>query len=363
MYDTTSIVGASLPPMTLCLTFDDGPGESPGWGPGPHTLKLAEYLCEQGVPGTFFMAGKHAEQFSSLLPQIKALGHLIANHSYHHPNMVDFLAAGGDVIDQVARTDAVLRNWIDGPTIFFRAPYGEWSNDVAFALNSNLEVSMGHIGPILGDIDAGDWAHWKAGNSPQVAAKAYLRAIRLVGRGIVIMHDSTADIDVLKQSNMTYWMIQLLLPVLKAQGYQFVRLEDVPDIAAAVQKPFVFALLASNGKYVSPQGDGGASILVNGPEIGPWEKLCVEAVAPGKVALRASNGLYLSPQGGGGGDFFANGLGIGAWESFDLIPVGSQRVAFRTITGHFLTRDDGGALKANGNWLRDREIFKFQQIQ
>jgi len=361
MYDLNSILGTSLPPMTLCLTFDDGPGETPGLGPGPHTLKLAEYLGEQGVRGTFFMVGKHAEQFSSLLPQIKDLGHLVANHSHNHPQLVSLLAGGGDVIDQVARTDAVLGSWIDGPTMFLRAPYGAWSNDVALALNSNLAVSMGHVGPILWDIDAGDSAHWLAGDSPQVAANAYLSAIQLAGRGIVLMHDSTADTDVVKQLNLTCSMVQILIPALKAQGYQFVRLDEVPDVVAAVQRPFVFGLRASNGQYVSPQGGGGGSILVNGPAIGPWERLGIDAVAPGKVALRAPNGSYLSPQGGGGGDVLANGLGIGAWDAFDLIPVGPQKVAFRTVTGHFLTRDNDDVLKANVGWLSGWEIFTFQQ--
>jgi peptidoglycan/xylan/chitin deacetylase (PgdA/CDA1 family) len=361
MYGMNPILGTSLPPMTLCLTFDDGPGETSGSGPGPHTLKLAEYLSAQGVPATFFMVGKHAEQFFSLPPRIRNLGHLVANHTYDHPQLVEFLAGGGDLIDQVSRADAVLRNSIDGPTIFFRAPYGTWSNDVALTLNNNLAVAMGHVGPILWDIDGGDWYHWKEGHSPQFAADVYLRAIQLAGRGIVLMHDSTADIDVVKQLNRTLSMIQILIPALKAQGYRFVRLDAVPDVVAAVQRPFEFALLASNGKYVSPQAGGDGSILVSGPAIGPWEKLGIVSLAPGKVALRAGNGLYFSPQNGGGGDVLANGQKISGWEPFDLISVGPRKVAFRTITGHFLTRGVGGVLKANVTWLRDREIFTFQQ--
>jgi hypothetical protein len=176
------------------------------------------------------------------------------------------------------------------------------------------------------------------------------------------MHDSTADMDAVKQLNMTFSMIQILVPALKAQGYSFVRLDAVPDVVAAVQRPFMFALLASNGKYVSPQAGGDGSILVNGLAIGPREKLGVVSVAPGKVALRAINGLYFSPLHGGGGDVFANRSGIGVWEPFDLIPVGPRKVAFRTTTGHFLTCDIGGILKSNVTWLRRREIFTFQPV-
>lgn len=362
MYDTNPIAGASLPSMTLCLTFDDGPGETPGSGPGPHTLELAEYLNQEGIRGTFFMAGKHAEQFPSLLPQIRDLGHLVANHSYDHPDLVDLFDGGGDVIDQVARTDVAIRDWIDGPTIFLRPPYGDWSEDVALSLNGNLTVSLGHVGPIVWDIDGGDVSHWLNGDSPQAVADAYVSAIQAGGRGIVLMHDSTADIELAKPVNMTYPMVQLLVPALKALGYQFVRVDEIPDVVTAVQRPFQLALLATNGKYVSPQAGGGGTILVDGPAIGAWETLGIDHLAAGKVALRAPNGLYISPQDGGGGDVLANGPGIGGWEPLDLIPVGPTNVAFRTVTGHFLTRDEAGVLKANVTWLRNWEIFEFQQV-
>jgi peptidoglycan/xylan/chitin deacetylase (PgdA/CDA1 family) len=43
-----------FPPKTLCLTFDDGPGETIGDGPGPKTLKLAKFLNKNGIRATFF---------------------------------------------------------------------------------------------------------------------------------------------------------------------------------------------------------------------------------------------------------------------------------------------------------------------
>jgi peptidoglycan/xylan/chitin deacetylase (PgdA/CDA1 family) len=359
MYALAPITGAGLSAQTLCLTFDDGPGESPGVGSGPHTLKLAEYLSDQGIPATFFMVGKHAEQYSTLLPQIQRLGHLIANHTYHHPELPPYIAGGGDPVIQILRTDDLIKSYVDGPITFVRPPYGSWSPDVARALNGNLETALAHAGPINWDIDGGDWTYWQNGGTPDDCAANYLSAIDAAGKGIVLMHDSTADMDAVKWANQTCATTQLLIPRLTEKGYSFVRLDEVPDALAVGQTLLQIALLASNGKYVSPQLGGGGQVLVNGPAIGPWEPLGVDYVAPGKVALRASNGLYLSPQNGGGGEVLANGPAIGRWEPLDLIPVGTNKAAFRTITGHFLTREtaDDGRLLATVTRMQDWELF------
>jgi peptidoglycan/xylan/chitin deacetylase (PgdA/CDA1 family) len=59
MFSTDQLKGLSLPEKTLCLTFDDGPGETEGDDPGPKTVQLAEYLTEQNISATFFMVGSH----------------------------------------------------------------------------------------------------------------------------------------------------------------------------------------------------------------------------------------------------------------------------------------------------------------
>ena len=366
MYYQNGFTGASLPSKTLCLTYDDGPGITQGDGPGPHTLKLAQYLNQRGIAATFFTVGKYAAQYQDILSGVQSCGHLVANHTFEHPQLVDYLSARGDLFDQVARTDSHVKKWVDGSTIFFRPPYGAWSPDVAKALNDNFAVCLHHIGPILWDIDGRDWACWQNGTTPQDCFQGYLNQIVKKGHGIVLMHDSSADQDAVRKLNMTHALTQLLVPALQQQGYQFVRLDSITEIKAASQVPFQFALLASNGKYVSPQGGGGGQILVNGTAIGPSEPFGVEDLGYGKVAIRAANGLYLSPQDGGGDgkEVLANRPAVGEWEPLDLITVGRGQVAFRTIRGFFLTREsvDGGRLMANVTWMREWEVFTFTNL-
>lgn len=362
MYSRTEITGVSLPMGTLCLTYDDGPGQSADGSPGPHTLHLAHYLRAQGIQATFFVVGRHAEQFPTILPELRHLGHLLANHTFDHPRLREHLQREGDVVGQVLQTDALIKKWIDGSTIYFRPPYGYWSPDLEQTLNGNFDAVMHHVGPVTWDIDCGDWDYWRRGESPERCVEAYLTNIDLAGRGIVLMHDSIADRPVVLRRNRTYEMTRLLIPLLKARGYRFVRLDAVPEVAAAAQKPLRFVLSASNGHPVSPQSNG--LLLVSGPEIGPWDAMAVTDLGNGKVALCTTRERYLSPQGGGGGEVLANRSSIGDWEALDLISVGHTRVAFRTTTGHFLTweRSEANRLMAKATRMSATELFTFTLV-
>jgi peptidoglycan/xylan/chitin deacetylase (PgdA/CDA1 family) len=365
MYDNQLIDGSSLPDMTLCLTFDDGPGETNGSGPGPRTLEIAQYLCDQSVPATFFMAGKFASDLPGILSQVESLGHLIGNHTYDHPNLVEYAAAGGNVVSQITRTDGLIRNWIDAPVVCFRPPYGSWNANVATYLNADMTAALSHVGPIGWDIDGGDWASWQNGEDPLMCSTRYLQAIETHEghRGIVLMHDCTSDMEVVKRANRTFELLQILIPALKQRNYKFVRLDSVPGIKSRTQNFLRVALRGSNGLYVSPQGGGGGKIMVNGPAVGPWESLIAEDLYVGKIALRVMNGKYVSPQNGGGGDVLANGPVVGPWEPFDLISLGTNQIAFRAITGHFLTCAPDNSLNAT-SWLnlQPSNVFTFEHL-
>jgi peptidoglycan/xylan/chitin deacetylase (PgdA/CDA1 family) len=58
MFTSDGIYGNDLPDRTLCLTFDDGPGETKGEGPGPRTLELAQFLASRMITATFFVIGE-----------------------------------------------------------------------------------------------------------------------------------------------------------------------------------------------------------------------------------------------------------------------------------------------------------------
>jgi peptidoglycan/xylan/chitin deacetylase (PgdA/CDA1 family) len=58
MFFPNGLSGNDLPDKTVCLTFDDGPGETKEQdGPGPRTLELAQFLDSRAITATFFVLG------------------------------------------------------------------------------------------------------------------------------------------------------------------------------------------------------------------------------------------------------------------------------------------------------------------
>lgn len=220
--------GASLPDKSLCLTFDDGPGETAGDGPGPKTLKLAEYLYQEGVCATFFMVGKHINQYPLILPEVASLGHLIGNHTYCHAKpLPEALSIGWDIVTEIEMTDELIKKFNPANKIYFRAPWGEWNDEVADTLNQQLRNSLDHIGPFRWDIDGDDWRYWVNGQTAEEGAAAYLDKIIEANKGIILMHDSTADLLRAKINNRAYETIKILIPKLKSLGYQFIGLDKI----------------------------------------------------------------------------------------------------------------------------------------
>ncbi|MCC6493131.1 MAG: polysaccharide deacetylase family protein [Pirellulales bacterium] len=237
------IKGFDLPNKALCLTFDDGPGETAGDGPGPKTSRLAEYLWQEGIAATFFVVGRHAEQFAQTLPRLAGYGHTIGNHTYSHPGLVALALADGDVVGEIARTDAIIRPYIRADAVFLRAPYGNWREtlpppdcgDKAESIVANILNISGqfsdYIGPVNWDISACDYDFWRVGASAEEAAAAYFQEIERIGRGIVLMHDSS-DEAAIRAQERTYELTRLLVPRLKASGYRFADLDDLPQVQA-----------------------------------------------------------------------------------------------------------------------------------
>jgi peptidoglycan/xylan/chitin deacetylase (PgdA/CDA1 family) len=190
---------------------------------------LAQFLSDEGIKATFFMVGRHIEQHPSIAPEVFRLGHIVGNHSFSHAvNLPDSLATGLDIVSEIRMTDELISQYNPSKDIYFRAPWGPWSDDVARNLNDGLGGDLNHIGPYFWDIECSDWRHWQLGHSAEECANEYINAVNRVGRGIILMHDSTADIEEARLNNRTYETIKIIVPTLKRQGYKFIGLSEVP---------------------------------------------------------------------------------------------------------------------------------------
>ncbi len=157
-----------LPSNTISLTYDDGPT--------PNTIPIAQMLHDNGIHATFFMRGcnflngptpdprstvcfQAPQYMDSIIAQVLALGHRVANHTEDHLHL-DALADSGDdasVLYQVRTMQERLNRYITDGLFLFRAPYHDWS---ASATNAVLgDSTLNHIvGSIGYDIDGGDWS-------------------------------------------------------------------------------------------------------------------------------------------------------------------------------------------------------------
>lgn len=222
--------GSGLPARTLCLTYDDGPGFTPGAGLGPRTDELGRYLFEQGIEAAFFVIGERAAACPGVIEQLAGWGHLVANHTATHPELPGLLP--DQVVRQVLDCHRALGPAARRDSLLLRPPYGLWSAEVARILDDDPETRR-YIGPVFWDINGNDWRFWRDGASAESCADHYLARIEAIGSGIVLMHDSSAE-DALAAVNNTYEMTRILVPRLRDEGYGFVGLDEVPQVRSAL---------------------------------------------------------------------------------------------------------------------------------
>ncbi|NID14525.1 polysaccharide deacetylase family protein [Luteibacter yeojuensis] len=97
------------------LSFDDGP--EPGYTP-----RLLDTLAKHGVKASFFLVGEKIEQHPDIVKRIVDDGHMIGNHSYSHWSFRNMNLT--KQLDEVYRTDALLRLFDDRPHHRMRPPHG-----------------------------------------------------------------------------------------------------------------------------------------------------------------------------------------------------------------------------------------------
>lgn len=228
------LTGSQLPEKTLCFTFDDGPGKSSSKNIGPHTLEVAKYLKEEGIIATFFMVGKFIKSYPEIVREVKDLGHIIGSHTYSHPDMNKEFNKGKNMVVELKKTENLLKEFVDDNTIYFRPPFGRWNIPLSEQLNKELSTNLTYCGPIGWHIDGSDWYYWSSRDKDRAikCAANYLKLIQSEGRGIILMHDSSANRNFIwafirQRYNQSLELLKIIVPELKKEGYSFVSLNDI----------------------------------------------------------------------------------------------------------------------------------------
>src|SRR5262245_45093369 len=103
------IVGTSLGPRELALTFDDGPAS--------RTAALSSYLKDAHIAAAFFVNGRKVPHVP-VLGQLVADGHVIGNHTQNHLHLIDKAKfpdgpeGAQAMVKELADTDAIIAPYV-----------------------------------------------------------------------------------------------------------------------------------------------------------------------------------------------------------------------------------------------------------
>lgn len=183
----------------VALTFDDGPNPDA-------TPVVLDALAARDVKATFFILGRHAEQWPHLVKRVADEGHSIGNHGYYHRKL-HFKSPGYVRRDLELGTSAIERAAHVRPSLF-RAPHGFRSPWVSFIARS---LGQRTVGWSLGVWDS---------DRPGVETIADRTVKGAKSGSILLLHDGDGY-DPSGDRMQTAHAIPLIVDRLLAQGYRF----------------------------------------------------------------------------------------------------------------------------------------------
>jgi len=173
---TSQLYGRTLAhcsdPKQLALTYDDGPND-------PYTLRLLEVLARHEVKATFFLIGRFVKMRPQIARAIVDAGHLVANHTETHPNML-FLSRK-QMREQILDCSKAIADATGVATRYFRPPFGA-RRPVVLQVARELGFE-----PVMWSVTCYDWRPITA---DAVERKAIIGIDRDHARGhVLLMHD------------------------------------------------------------------------------------------------------------------------------------------------------------------------------
>jgi len=109
----------------VALSFDAA------WG-NEDTGQLIEIMDKYKVKTTFFVVGSWVDKYPESVKQLHDAGHEIMNHSNSHPHMTQISVE--KMKEEVEKCDEKIKAITGVKPTLFRAPYGDYDNNVIGAM-------------------------------------------------------------------------------------------------------------------------------------------------------------------------------------------------------------------------------------
>lgn len=181
----------------VALSFDAA------WG-ADKTSKIMDILDEYGVKATFFLVGFWIDKFPEKTKEIYDRGFLIGNHSTNHLHMSKI--SSEDIAKEIQTTNKKIKEITKADTKYFRAPFGEYSNDIIDFMDENKMQC------IQWDVDSLDW---KGLTGSQIADRILSKA---KAGSIILCHNN---------SDYILEALPLVLMGLKNKGLKSVNMNEL----------------------------------------------------------------------------------------------------------------------------------------
>lgn len=206
-------------PSRLAITFDDGPNPA-------ITPKLLDLLDRYEAKATFFVIGRFVRDCPALTRDIAARGHLLANHTYTHPNL--FWLPPSEVREELQRCQDALCDAAGSGATYFRPPYG-FRNP--WVVSNARELGMRTV---MWTLLPGDWkarsAEWLAERMRPIAQRAESPARQSSG-DVLCLHDGTHR-ALGGDRTCTLEALEYWLPRWRDLGLKFVTISEAVSLPA-----------------------------------------------------------------------------------------------------------------------------------
>lgn len=186
----------------IALTFDDGPDPR-------YTGQILQLLDKYKAKGTFFVMGHKAEKNPSLLQEMQAKGHEIANHTYRHPPLRSISSA--NLKKEIKATDDVIYSITGKYPSLFRPPGGVYDDKVVEAAKSQHHL-------VIMWSWTQDTKDWTNPGVQRIVTKVCKNA---KPGNVVLFHDSGGN------RTQTVKAVEIILDRLSKEGYQFVTVSQL----------------------------------------------------------------------------------------------------------------------------------------
>lgn len=186
----------------LYLTFDAGFENG-------NTPIILDALKKHNAPATFFVVGTYIESNPDLIMRMEKEGHIVGNHTYHHPDMTKLSSLSA--FEKELKDVENAYNNVTGKemTKFYRPPQGKYNeNNLQMAKELGYHTFFWSLA----------YVDWQENNQP-TKEEAFDKLLTRVHPGaIVLLHSTSKTNGEILDELLTKW---------EEMGYQFKSLDTI----------------------------------------------------------------------------------------------------------------------------------------